>query len=479
MGKCPKSMNEEGLECQANSKMSSCSKSGSFMIYPTSTLGGRMCFPKDPGIIQYLNQTLSLQQWEGHVQDVVSTWKLIIICGITSFLFGFAYLCIIRNCAGPMVWAALIGFLLLMIFLSYLSYEKLQKVEAANDPNMEFDVTLWKVVTYGSFGAIAIYGLLLCCCLGKIQLSIAVIQSGAYFVFDVVSSLLVPPITILLVTAVVLVFGAFASFVYSLGTPVPPSNPLYPIGTMKLEEEQKYYLYTVIFGCFWNIALVYALSEFVLASCTCIWYFREGGWYLLKSFFRGIFYHLGSLAFGSLLIALLWTVRVIFEVIADQANRLSETNPITRGILCCVRCCLDCFERFLKLLNRNAYIQIAITGKGFLGASKDAIDLMLRNGVSFGLTFGLSGIFTFLGRICITGATMALGYYVLTRDIAYYNKIGSPLFPCICIGVIAFLIASVIMNVYSVACEAILQCFLIDTETVSYTHLTLPTIYSV
>lgn len=34
-------------------------------------------------------------------------------------------------------------------------------------------------------------------------------------------------------------------------------------------------------------------------------------------------------------------------------------NPLTRCILCCFKCCLWCLEKFIKFLNRNAYIMVS------------------------------------------------------------------------------------------------------------------------
>lgn len=34
-------------------------------------------------------------------------------------------------------------------------------------------------------------------------------------------------------------------------------------------------------------------------------------------------------------------------------------NPVARCIMCCFKCCLWCLEKFIKFLNRNAYIMVS------------------------------------------------------------------------------------------------------------------------
>lgn len=74
-----------------------------------------------------------------------------------------------------------------------------------------------------------------------------------------------------------------------------------------------------MFGGFWNLAFILAISHFVVTAGTCIWYFNRqvndkthpfltGLWWLFR-------YHLGSVAFGSLILALVYVLRVIADMI--------------------------------------------------------------------------------------------------------------------------------------------------------------------
>ncbi len=45
--------------------------------------------------------------------------------------------------------------------------------------------------------------------------------------------------------------------------------------------------------------------------------------------------------------------------------------------MCFIKCCMWCLEKIVAFINRNAYILIAIKGKGYCCAAADAIVLIV------------------------------------------------------------------------------------------------------
>lgn len=64
-------------------------------------------------------------------------------------------------------------------------------------------------------------------------------------------------------------------------------------------------------------------------------------------------------------------------------------NSCVKFILKCTSCLVACFERFIKFITKNAYIQVALTGSNFCVASKDAFYLVLRNPLKFSVVAGI------------------------------------------------------------------------------------------
>lgn len=71
----------------------------------------------------------------------------------------------------------------------------------------------------------------------------------------------------------------------------------------------------------------------------------------------------------------------------------ASQNKCTKCILNCLSCVMACFERFIRFLTRNAYIQIALTGKSFCPAAKDAFETIWANTARYSLVGGIGGAF--------------------------------------------------------------------------------------
>jgi Plasma-membrane choline transporter. len=79
------------------------------------------------------------------------------------------------------------------------------------------------------------------------------------------------------------------------------------------------------------------------------------GYPIFKSFYNLVRYHLGTVAMGSLIIALVQFVRAILAAIQYQVK--GHENAVSRCVFRTCQCCLYCFEKVLKYLSRNAYIE--------------------------------------------------------------------------------------------------------------------------
>lgn len=71
-------------------------------------------------------------------------------------------------------------------------------------------------------------------------------------------------------------------------------------------------------------------------------------------------------------------------------------NKIIGYIFACIQCCLQCFERLIKFLNKQAYIQIAITGKSFCPAAWAGFMIVLQHMVDFMLLGFIGNAFMYI-----------------------------------------------------------------------------------
>lgn len=116
-----------------------------------------------------------------------------------------------------------------------------------------------------------------------------------------------PLISILFIVAWLLVWVVLALYLASVGQIV--KNPDIPFMTMVIWSDQtRYALLYSLFGYLWMNAFIIAVAMFVIAAAAAIWYFTStsdsnGSGSVVKGFYWAFRFHLGSLAFGSFLIA--------------------------------------------------------------------------------------------------------------------------------------------------------------------------------
>lgn len=178
-------------------------------------------------------------------------------------------------------------------------------------------------------------------------------------------------------------------------------------------------------------------------------------------------YNFGSLAFGSLLLAIVWFLIIVFEYLNKKltvAPGAVTSNPLLKACSCMCSCCLQCCNRFIKFLNRNAFVQVALHSKNFCTSAMNAFLLVLKNSGTFFVSEGIGSIFIFLGKVFIAVANTALCYLILINWPEYYNKLNSPIPPMIAALLISFTIASIFMTLFGIASTALIQCFLTDVE---------------
>jgi hypothetical protein len=206
----------------------------------------------------------------------------------------------------------------------------------------------------------------------------------------------------------------------------------------------------------------------ISASCA-IWYFTStsdsnGSGSLSRGLWWVLRYHLGSIAFGSFLIALIQFIRIIFEYYKKQIEKMGKKNPIIKIIVWCTSYILMCLEKFIKFISKNAYIQIAITGKNFCKAAWNAFILILKNLFRFGTANSIGFIFNVIGVFFIA-AINGIAVYAMTHYIPMWTGlVNNWITPCVVGCFEGLIIGSMFMSVFSFASDTILQSFLVDEE---------------
>jgi hypothetical protein len=191
---------------------------------------------------------------------------------------------------------------------------------------------------------------------------------------------------------------------------------------------------------------------------------QRGNFALSKGLWWAFRYNFGSLAFGSFLLAIIWSIRVIFEYVNKKIKDLNGDNAAVKLISRVIRCCLDCCHRFVKFINENAYIQVALTGENFCSSAMAGFVLALKHSGSFVITNGIGGIIGFIGKVTIATGNTFIGYLLITKSKLISTEIDSPVPPLVVVFLMSYLVATVFMSVYSIISLTILQCLYADVD---------------
>jgi len=195
------------------------------------------------------------------------------------------------------------------------------------------------------------------------------------------------------------------------------------------------------------------------------WYFthdksKVGSSIVLRSVQSTLFYHIGTAAFGSLLIAIIQFIRYLIAKLQKKARQAD--SKVAEALLCCCQCCFYCFEKFMKFINKNAYIQTAIFGTSFCKSAREGFFLILRNILRVSSIGYVSTLVVFVGKLFISIITTGLVYMVMEDQVG--DKVHSLYIPVFFVFIISYFVADIFMDLFDMSTSTILQCFIADEE---------------
>ncbi|KAL3791047.1 hypothetical protein ACHAW5_002824 [Stephanodiscus triporus] len=142
------------------------------------------------------------------------------------------------------------------------------------------------------------------------------------------------------------------------------------------------YLFLLLLAYFWTEQVFQNTIHVVIAGVVSTWWFAPGEASsfcyvaIRDSFVRATTTSFGSICFGSLLVAIIETLRAIVE----SARSDPDNDGCAAFLLCIVDCLLSCLEGTLEYFNKFAYIYVGMYGYGYLEAGKNVMTLFRQRG---------------------------------------------------------------------------------------------------
>uniref|UniRef100_A0A2K5D3X6 Choline transporter-like protein n=1 Tax=Aotus nancymaae TaxID=37293 RepID=A0A2K5D3X6_AOTNA len=469
------------------------------------------------GLIDSLNaRDISVKIFE----DFAQSWYWILVALGVALVLSLLFILLLRLVAGPLVLVLILGVLGVLAYAIYYCWEEYRVLrdKGASISQLGFTTNLsaYRSVQETWLAALivlavleAILLLVLIFLRQRIRIAIALLKEASKAVGHMMSTMFYPLVTFVLLLICIAYWAMTALYLATSGQPqyvlwasnvsspgcenVPINTSCNPMAqpvnsscpglmcvfqgysSTGLVQRSLFNLQIYgVLGLFWTLNWVLALGQCVLAGAfaSFYWAFHKPQdiptFPLFSAFIRTLRYHTGSLAFGALILTLVQIARVILEYIDHKLRGVQ--NPVARCIMCCFKCCLWCLEKFIKFLNRNAYIMIAIYGKNFCVSAKNAFMLLMRNIVRVVVLDKVTDLLLFFGKLLVVGGVGVLSFFFFSGRIQglgkdfespHLNYYWLPIMTSI-LG--AYVIASGFFSVFGMCVDTLFLCFLEDLE---------------
>uniref|UniRef100_A0A8C5D4J4 Choline transporter-like protein n=1 Tax=Gouania willdenowi TaxID=441366 RepID=A0A8C5D4J4_GOUWI len=443
-------------------------------------------------------------------EDYANSWIWILLGFVIAMVVSLLFILLLRFTAGVLLWLLIFGVITAVaygIWHCYWEYSSLSGTPGSNVTIPEIWIQadlkiylqqrqLWLIFSTLSPSLIV---LILIFLRSRLRVAIALLKEGSKAIGYIMSTLFYPLVTFFLLAICTAFSAVTAVFLASSGNAVYKvtsvddkcvyanitCNPETFIQTNVTNVcpgsqcmfafyggETAYHRYILLLHLC-NLFVFIWLTNFTIAlgQCTLAGAFASYYWALNKphdiplcplyaSFSRAIRYHTGSLAFGSLILSVVQMIRIALDYLDHKLK--GSHNACARFMLCCLKCCFWCLECFIKFINRNGYIMIAIYGKNFCTSSKDAFFLLMRNVLRVAVLDRVTDFLLFLGKLLIAGSVGSLLFECVFFYLSHYSTLPYCLFQTVIFG--SYMIANGFFNVFTMCVDTLFLCFCEDLE---------------
>eukprot|EP01006_Ploeotia_vitrea_P051435 TRINITY_DN67561_c12_g1_i1.p1 TRINITY_DN67561_c12_g1~~TRINITY_DN67561_c12_g1_i1.p1 ORF type:complete len:684 (-),score=46.79 TRINITY_DN67561_c12_g1_i1:2138-4189(-) len=423
-------------------------------------------------------------------RELMDAAEAIAISFGTAFLVSFIFLFILRFIAAPVTYFVLFAILVLLAGAGLLCWMYSGTLRSLEPPKETLH-WVFKITAIVFWVLCLVYILLVIFLIKNIRIAIHVIKMVSKVMSSTRTLILVPPINFLFVVLLTWFSIIVFAFLQTSGkiqqadaeevagifsdTDLPKSDVVTDETVKFLQRDNAATImqYFTLFVYLWTLGWFNAIAFMVVAFIGVFWYFSRPGddksvgrFALLRAYYHTSRYHLGTLAVGSFIVAVLQFIRILLGMLEKKLQKWTKGTPaacLLRCCFCCLKCCLACWERIIRYVNKNAYIVCAIKGTGFCRSAYTAVKVLISNIALIGSANFIADFIVFLSKWLIVALNVGIAYALMK-----YTKFGDNVevyaLPLIVVGLLSFFVASVYMHIFATLQDTLLMCFCFDKE---------------
>lgn len=404
------------------------------------------------------------------VGDVFRGWIIIIVCTVLAVVLSYEFLIILRFLAFPLIWFLIILCWVVMVVVGVLLFwwGRVKRVELIEK---DLDTTFCDIVWVSGcvcWGFAVVYALLVLILFGKIRRAIGILQEATMAVGSMPQVAIFPAIIFVFLAVFYFYWLAVAFWLWSSGNPKITDYTVHYKWDYTLQGVSLYH----VFGFFWVTEFCEAFIYVVVSGAIASWYWSRNKKIcgiklpVAKSAFRALVFHLGTIAFGALVVAAIRMVRFVLKKLHKELQVLIQNDKVVKGLIWAANTLLKLLEIFVKYVNKHSYIQTATYGTSFIASARNAMSLIIRNAGQVAVVDYIGTIVLWIAKLVI--ALICVGMIFLFERIPYMvwddTRFHMPILVIPIVFITSFLVASIFMSVLECTIDTILQSFLMDQE---------------
>ncbi|KAF0719503.1 Aste57867_1003 [Aphanomyces stellatus] len=192
---------------------------------------------------------------------------------------------------------------------------------------------------------------------------------------------------------------------------------------------------------------------------------------VLSSWLRAFTLNLGSICFGSLIVAILETIRMVINML--QAATAQGGNGALSCLLCCVSCIVGCIESAMETFNRFAFTYVGIHGFSFVTAGRHVSSMFAAKGWTALVNDDLVGYTFFLGNLLVGAISAWIALHTIGADVSnqVFPGVSRPEYiVAACAFLVGYIVNSLFMGLMNAAVTTVFVLWAEDPASWQLTH---------
>lgn len=411
-------------------------------------------------------------------------WAMIATMCVVCTIMCYLYMTILRKLVRPLVYlGSVLLFVTLVTVGSVAAFQAHKMSQCGKTDCGEEDYVIIAVI---SFVCAASWLVVFVALHQQILLSCSILEEASKVVQAAPQILLIPLVQSVFMVLLTVLFTFVSVNVYTSTSPMTSLTGVViavsPEASATLQSSVVYQpddyrgvgqFYT-IFMWLWTTGALHASATCLIALVAGQWFWSAPGdhkyvpvdatrwsvWTMLR-------YHMGSVFFGSFLIALVQFSRFILNLAEKRLRKITQSSELVHVLLCVAECLLAFYERIVRYVTKHAYVTMALLGRPLISSARVAFDLLLGD-VKVMLVDMISDVMISVGKFVIVGFTLIMGFVWMRQHATIASTDTSDsedqnfIVVLVVLAILAYFITSLFATVFHVSVDTILLSYCLD-----------------